>query len=414
MISEPLNTSLVIYTNLLKTSLRNVLSLRLQSLLTLITMSVGAFTLSATLFIGDGAMHSLWKDLETLMGNWMIVLPEPVAMATPSRHYYLSSLHYSELDLLRQQVKSARYIEPLYSTRKVLSHKNHRIRISVDGITAPLLSEELYRPMTGTIFSTEAMNGFTWDCYLTQSLYREIGAPLLQDLFVKLDDSRFRVVAVTPDPPEADELFSKRLILPYAFAEMLWGEKGHYGSFAVGWLSMETAETTLAEVRQSLDGARGPGTYHLSSSLFKLRKRKDIVKSFVMFGKTQALFSILIASIGILNVMLASVVHKMREFAIRITLGATQKEIFFLVVSESICYAILGSCIGVLLAVLFSADICRLVGHYLQETKDLLPLISLPSILLPLSICSFCGLVAGITPAFRAIRVDTLSILRAE
>lgn len=410
---KQLGRPLVRYSNLLKLSLRNVITLRLQNLLTLITMSVGAFTLSATLFIGDGAMYSLWHDLETLMGSWMLVHPEVGSSTPPSKRAQQQTFSNLELDTLQQTVTTAKYVEPLYAGRLLFEYKGMKKLVSIDGITAPLLDEDIYRPLTGRKFSAHAMDGFSWECYITQSLHMEMGLPELDDLFIRVGSSNYRVAAVTSNPPEADEQFNQRVIVPYRLAEMQYGDQGHYKCLVVGW-DGERAEETLQEVRGSLDQLRGPGTYYLSSSMFKLKKRKDIVKSFVVFGKTQAMFSILVASIGILNVMLANVVHKMREFAIRITLGASRREIFFIVISESVCYAVLGSALGIGLSVWLSPDICSLVGHYLQDTKNLAPYISLQSILIPLVICSACGLIAGITPAFRAIRVDILSILRAE
>ncbi len=414
LMQERLQHSLVRYSNLLKLSLKSVLSFRLQNLLTLITMSIGAFTLSATLFIGDGARYSLWKDLEALMGSWMIIQSEPGASKSFPQRFDLATFNQHDLTSLRQNIPDTKYIEPIFSGREYISYKKQRIRVSIDGITAPLTKEDIFRPLQGVEFTESANNGYSWECYITQSLYHKLGSPELNEMYIKVRKSRFLVKAVTPDPPEADELFNKRIIVPYIFTERLLGKRGQYSSLAVGWGDMESAEETLQKVRRVLNDTRGKGTYHLSSSMFKLKKRKQIVKSFVIFGNTQALFCILVASIGILNVMLANVVRKMKEYALRMTLGAAKTDIFFIVLSESIFYALVGSLLGIVLSIWLSPDICQLVSGYLKDTRHLTPFVSAYSILLPLAICSFCGLVAGIIPALRAVRVDILSILRAQ
>jgi ABC-type antimicrobial peptide transport system permease subunit len=405
--------ALIRYGSLLKISAQNVFSLRLQNLLTLITMSVGAFTLSATLFIGDGAMTSLWRELENLMGGWMVVIPDPGG-AQNAKRLDITIFTAQELQELQANVLDVRFIEPIYSGREVFSYKNIRIQVTVDGIGDLMLKEDLFSPLKGEQFSDNALKGFSWECYLTEALYKKMDSPSLDNLYAKIGGSRFLVKGITRDPPDAHGIMRHRLIVPYSYAEQLWEKRGQYKSLVVGWGSLENAETTLTQVIATLDGIRGPGTYMFSSSAFKLRKRKDIIKSFVIFGKTQAFFCILVASISILNVMLANVVQKMKEFAIRMTLGATKTDIFIIVVAKSVFFSLFGSILGVVLSIWFSPDISKLISGYFKNAQNLTPLVSVQSIVIPIAICSTCGLLAGIAPALRAIQVDILSILRSE
>ncbi len=84
----------------------------------------------------------------------------------------------------------------------------------------------------------------------------------------------------------------------------------------VAWHSSHNMESTIGALRLALNECRAPNAYVLSSFQFALKKRKNIVSNFMLFVIIQATFCILVASVGIVNVMLANVVRRAREFAI--------------------------------------------------------------------------------------------------
>src|SRR5437867_5417598 len=65
--------------------------------------------------------------------------------------------------------------------------------------------------------------------------------------------------------------------------------------------------------------------------------------------------SLLVGSIGIMNIMLASITERVREIGIRKAVGASFRDIFTQVVVESVVIAIIGGMLGMLAS-------CALVG----------------------------------------------------
>jgi putative ABC transport system permease protein len=122
----------------------------------------------------------------------------------------------------------------------------------------------------------------------------------------------------------------------------------------------------------------------------------------------------MIASIGVLNVMLTNVARRTREFAIRIAMGAQQRDILIIVLAESFVTGIIGALIGLALALGAAPSIGNLMAAGIEEATKLSPDISFKGILLPLLICGLCSLTAGVVPALKVRKMDILSALRND
>jgi putative ABC transport system permease protein len=152
----------------------------------------------------------------------------------------------------------------------------------------------------------------------------------------------------------------------------------------------------------------------LSSSIFKVAKARTIISKFMLYGTAQALFIILVAAVGILNVMLADVTRRTREFAIRLAFGASHRDIFIIVLSQSCLVGLIGSSGGVLLSVFLSRPVAQLVAAQIPQAAQAQPSITLVGVLLPLGVCTACAFLAGLLPALKVRRLDVLASLRQE
>jgi len=394
--------------------LGNLFSLRLQNVLTLMTMAIGAMALSATIFTGEGAMQGLWDDLDRFMGNRVIVYSDAGPNQILLKHRTSAAFTAEDVHCITNSVSSARYIVSRFFGRSYVTHKQKGSFMPIDGIQGALENEAAFKPELGRKFSESASGGMVMECLVTRSAYERLGLHELETEFIRMDNLRFRVVGVIVDPPEADQRFRARIVVPYFWARLIWGEPGVIETLAVAWSNPRRMEETIVQLRQALNRCRAPGAYYLSSSQFKIQKRKQIVSNFMVLGTSQSLFCIIVASMGIVNVMLANVVRRMREFAIRVAMGANQRDIVILVLCESFMLGFLGAVIGIVIAAIISPPLCELISSKIREASQLKPLIGMKGISVPLAVCSISGLIAGIIPAIRARRMDILSVLRAE
>jgi putative ABC transport system permease protein len=394
----------------------NLANFGLRQTLTLITMAIGALGLSATLFIGKGALDGLWVDLDNLMGNRVTVFPDAGPNDILLSRRPEPSITPGDLRFLRQHVKNAKYIEPSIVGRESVAFQDKKMVMSIDGLTPILLQETMYTPLSGKGFSLAAESGFSQECMLTFSGAKKLGFILQPDQkqTLRFGIHRCSVVAIVPDAPESDERFKSRLIIPHLWARQLWGKVNDVGQILVAWKSPQMMEQTIVQLRSALNQIRAPDAYYLSSSQFAIKKRKNIVSNIMAVGILQALFSVLVASIGIVNVMLANIVQRSREFAIRMAMGADSNDIAIIVVLESTMFGFLGAVVGIALAILVSPFVTSLIADSVPEASRLQPMFSIQGMLIPLLVCGLSGLAAGIVPALRARKVDVLAVLRAE
>lgn len=119
-----------------------------------------------------------------------------------------------------------------------------------------------------------------------------------------------------------------------------------------------------------------------------------------------AALSLFVAGVGIMNIMLVTVTERTREIGIRKTVGARRSDIFAQFVIEAIILSLLGGFIGIAL----SAALCALVARYSPLTPEITPGL----VALAFLVCTFVGLLFGVTPAMRAARLNPIDALRHE
>ncbi|MEM7368995.1 MAG: ABC transporter permease [Bacteroidota bacterium] len=118
-----------------------------------------------------------------------------------------------------------------------------------------------------------------------------------------------------------------------------------------------------------------------------------------------ASISLLVGGIGIMNIMLASVLERIREIGLRLALGATQRDIILQFMSEAVTISLTGGVLGIILGVGFSLGIEALAGIDTIITSG--------SVLLSFVVAVTIGLVFGIYPAVQAAKQDPVVSLRS-
>lgn len=116
--------------------------------------------------------------------------------------------------------------------------------------------------------------------------------------------------------------------------------------------------------------------------------------------------SLLVGGIGIMNIMLASVMERIKEIGLRLSLGAKKSDIVNQFLFESIMISVSGGIIGVILGVL--------LAYAVSVFGDFPTVVSFPSIILSFGVAATVGLIFGIVPAQKAASQDPITSLRYE
>ena len=119
-----------------------------------------------------------------------------------------------------------------------------------------------------------------------------------------------------------------------------------------------------------------------------------------------SLLALVIASVGIYGVMNYLVSQRIREFGIRVAIGATEGDVLRLVLRQAVVLIAAGLVLGLLRSAMFA----RLITGLLYGVSAMDPLTFVVVSLL----LSAVALLASYIPAQRATRVDPLTALRYE
>ena len=119
-----------------------------------------------------------------------------------------------------------------------------------------------------------------------------------------------------------------------------------------------------------------------------------------------ASISLVVGGIGIMNIMLASILERIREIGVRRAVGARQREILMQFLTEAVLISVAGGVAGVLVGAGLSVGIERFAG--------ITTIVSYASVIVAFGVSLSVGLVFGIVPAYRAARQDPVVCLRYE
>ncbi|HEU5186419.1 MAG TPA: FtsX-like permease family protein, partial [Gemmatimonadaceae bacterium] len=119
-----------------------------------------------------------------------------------------------------------------------------------------------------------------------------------------------------------------------------------------------------------------------------------------------ASISLIVGGIGIMNIMLASVLERIREIGVRRAMGATQRDILAQFLSEAVLISVAGGVAGIILGFALSFGI--------EQFADISTIVSPLSVFVAFGVSFAVGLAFGAMPAWRAARQDPVLCLRYE
>lgn len=138
--------------------------------------------------------------------------------------------------------------------------------------------------------------------------------------------------------------------------------------------------------------------------LLKQQERTNDIFNYVL-GAIAGI-SLLVGGIGIMNIMLASVLERIKEIGLRLSIGARKSDVVQQFLFEAIMISVTGGLIGVTLGIS--------MAFVVSEVADIPTIITFSSIILSFGVAATVGLIFGIAPARRAASQDPITSLRYE
>ena len=119
-----------------------------------------------------------------------------------------------------------------------------------------------------------------------------------------------------------------------------------------------------------------------------------------------ASISLIVGGIGIMNIMLATVMERIREIGVRRAIGATQKDVVFQFLSEATLISVTGGLTGIILGVV--------IAQLITQFTEIPTIVSAYSILISFGVSAGIGVIFGYMPAKKAAMQDPVASLRHE
>ncbi len=133
------------------------------------------------------------------------------------------------------------------------------------------------------------------------------------------------------------------------------------------------------------------------------QRTKDIFN--IVLGAIASI-SLLVGGIGIMNIMFASVMERIKEIGTRLAIGAQKMDIVVQFLAEAVLISVTGGLIGVIIGVVASMLITKFAG--------ILTIVTPVSVIISFMVSATVGIVFGYSPAKRASEKDPIESLRYE
>ena len=168
--------------------------------------------------------------------------------------------------------------------------------------------------------------------------------------------------------------------------------------------TMDEAVGILRAVRKVPPGDEN--NFEIVSNADLIERFSGFTKGIKLFALSNSVIALLVAGIGIMNIMLVSVTDRIKEIGVRKAIGATRRDILIQFLTEAIFLSEFGGIVGVILGIAG--------GNVVSFLFNIPAVIPLDWAFYGLVVCSAIGIGFGIYPAWRAANLDPIESLRYE
>ncbi len=382
----------------------------LRTSMLLMAVAIGVTAVVMLTAVGEGARRYVTGEFASLGTNLLIIFPGK--SETTGSGVGAMMIGESPRDLtvddamaLERSANVARVAPTIFGSGNA-SWRERQREINVLGTTAEMLAVQRWSVQAGRFLPDGDMDIATPVCVLGIVVRDELfGSADPLGNWLRIGDTRCRVIGVLAQagvtgPFDTDEL----VILPVASAQQIFNSPG-LTRVLVESVSRDTLEAArrdiISIVRARHQGEEDVTVVSQDAVLATFNSIFDAI-SFALAGI--AAISLVVAGVLIMNVMLVAVSQRTREIGLLKALGAKQRQIIALFLTEAVFLSILGALAGLGIG---------LIGARLMNAAVPIVEFSAPpwAMAAAVAIAMASGLLFGILPARRAARLDPVQAL---
>ena len=404
------------FTNLIKVALRAILSNKGRSFLSMLGIIIGVGAVIVMMAIGQGSKQSIREEIQKNGTNMLTIRPgadmrggvrlDPSAMQT------LKEIDY---ETILAEAKFVNKVSPEVSTSGQAIFGSNNTTSTCYGESTDYLGIRLWEMDEGTFFTEEDIKKSAKVCVIGQTVVKEL-FPNGQDPIgktIRFKNIPFRIVGVFKSKGynnwgmDQDNV----IVAPYTTVMKRLAAQTHYNSILCSAVTEELSDQAIDDLTQILrrthklkDGEED--NFTIRSQQEMMETMSSTMDTITIILVVAAAFSLLVAGIGIMNIMLVSVTERTKEIGLRMSVGARGLDISNQFLIESILISLTGGILGVLFGALLTWGCNTIIGYP--------AVIPAWSVIVSFAVCVAIGVGFGYFPAQKAARLDPIEAIRYE
>ena len=389
-----------------KMALKSIWGNKMRSFLTMLGIIIGVASVIILVSIVNGYMSYMVDSFASMGVNQITARYTPL----PSRSIDVEEVY----DFYEENSDLFENMSPNVSVSVTVKHDTD----TMDSTSVGGYSEE-YLDIKG--YEIEYGRNLLYSDMASRQKVAVIGAFVASELYgssqnalgddIRLNGDTYKIVGVVERQTESASDFDDGCTddfvwIPYSRAVKMSRNANINNYIFTSRDISETDECTQALKDFLSEKMKSDNRYSVSamSSLMDSLNEQIAMMSMMLGGI--AGISLLVAGVGVMNIMLVSVTERTREIGIRKALGAKKRVILQQFVIEAAVTSTIGGIMGIILGSIASTGIGKLMGIDAPPTMT--------AVLVSFSVSVAIGLIFGYMPASRAAKLNPIDALRSE
>ena len=405
-------------TNLFKIAFRAIANNKFRSFLSMLGIIIGVAAVIVMMAIGQGSKESIRKNISQMGTNVIMVRPGADMMGgvrqDPSS---MQTLKIADYESFIKDKKYVTYVSPEVNASGQAIYGANNTNTTIYGESLDYLDIKQWEISQGVAFTDEDVKKNAKVCL--------VGKTIVDELFpdgsdpvgktIRFKSIPFRICGVLKSKGynnwgmDQDNV----IIAPYTTVMKRIAAQTFFSSFTCSAISEEMTDEAIDELTQKLRENHKINDTSGDSDDFTIRSQQEMMETMSSTMDTvtiilvvAAAFSLLVAGIGIMNIMLVSVTERTKEIGLRMSVGARGIDISNQFLIESVIISLTGGIIGIILGEIISA-LATMIFHLPTSVPGW-------SITVSFIVCTIIGVGFGYFPARKAARMDPIEAIRYE
>lgn len=405
-------------TNLFKIAFRAIANNKFRSFLSMLGIIIGVAAVIVMMAIGQGSKESIRKNISQMGTNVIMIRPGADMMGgvrqDPSS---MQTLKIADYESFIKDKKYVTYVSPEVNASGQAIYGANNTNTTIYGESLDYLDIKQWDISQGVAFTDEDVKKNAKVCL--------VGKTIVDELFpdgsdpvgktIRFKSIPFRICGVLKSKGynnwgmDQDNV----IIAPYTTVMKRIAAQTFFSSFTCSAISEEMTDEAIDELTQKLRENHKIKDTSGDSDDFTIRSQQEIMETMSSTMDTvtiilvvAAAFSLLVAGIGIMNIMLVSVTERTKEIGLRMSVGARGIDISNQFLIESVIISLTGGIIGIILGEITSA-LATMIFHLPTSVPGW-------SITVSFIVCTIIGVGFGYFPARKAARMDPIEAIRYE